>query len=165
MATRSQELQLKTNDSFQRIEWSVQRFGWAVWALTILAGLIGLLGSGPLSHTETKAGDGSLTVAYDRYLHYHHPTQLQLTLGHIEDRQVRVKLSRPLLDCLQIERIEPEPAKAELTNDGLIYIFESVASKDARIIFHVDYERFGSNQGTIEVAGHEPVTLNQFVYP
>jgi hypothetical protein len=166
MATRSDELQLETDEYFQRHEWRVQRVGWIVWSLVIIAGSIGLLGSGPISATETIAPDGSLSVAYDRYLHYHHPTKLTLTSGKIEDQALRIKLDRQLLERLQIERIEPPPSQSEVTNDGVIYTFlQNSPLQNSKVVFHVDYEDFGSSRGTVEVIGYQPVTLKQFVYP
>jgi hypothetical protein len=166
MTARSEEIQLDTDTSFQRNEWRLQRAGWVVWTLVIVAGFIGLLGPGPMSRAEVVAADGSLTITYDRYLHYHHPTQLTLSVGEITDDELRVKLDRTLLDRLQVERIEPEPLKAELADDGIIYTFlQTPSSRNAKVIFHVDYEQFGAHRGTVEVVGHEPVTLNQLVYP
>jgi len=166
MTARSEELQLDTDDAFQRKEWRIQRVGWVVWTLVIVAGVIGLLGSGPMSRAELVAADGSLTIAYDRYLHYHHPTQLTLSVGKIADDELRIKLNRALLDRLQIQRIEPEPSQAELADDGVIYTFlQQPSARNAKVILHVDYEHFGATHGTVEVVGHEPVTLKQFVYP
>ena len=166
MATQREDLELETDESFQSNEWRIQRVGWVVWSLVIIAGIIGLLGSGPLSHKEIVAADRSLTVAYDRYLHYHHPTQLTLSVGEIADDELRIKFNRELLDQLQVERIEPQPTKAELTDDGVIYTFlKKSSSQNAKVIFHVDYEHFGAHHGTVEVVGHQPLTVNQFVYP
>ena len=166
MATQREDLELETDESFQRNEWRIQRVGWVIWSVVIIAGLIGLLGSGPMSHKEISAADGSLTVDYDRYVHYHHPTQLTLSVGGIADDKMGIKIDRALLDRLQVERIEPEPLQTELTDDGVIYTFmQKASSQNVKVIFHVDYERFGASQGTIEVVGHEPVTLKQFVYP
>jgi hypothetical protein len=166
MATEREDLELETDELFQRNEWRIQRVGWVVWSLVIIAAIIGLLGSGPMSHKEIVAADGSLTIAYDRYLHYHHPTQLTLSVGEIAGGELRIKFNRELLDRLQVERIEPEPTKSELTDDGVIYTFlKTASSQNAKVIFHVDYEHFGANHGMVEVVGHQPVTVNQFVYP
>lgn len=166
MTARSEDLQLDTDDSFQRNEWRVQRVGWVVWTVVIVAGFIGLLGPGPISQAKIAASDGSLTVAYDRYLHYHHPTQLTLSVGEVADGELQIKFDRALLDRLQVERIEPEPLKSELADDGVVYKFlQRPSSQNVKVIFHVDYEQFGASRGTVEVVGHEPVTLAQFVYP
>ena len=166
MATQREDLELETDEAFQRNEWRIQRAGWIVWSLVIIAGLTGLLGSGPMSHEQAVAADGSLKVDYDRYLHYHHPTQLTVSVGQMANDELRIKFDRALLDRLQVERIEPEPSQATLTDDGVIYSFvQKASSKNVKVIFHVDYERFGVSQGTVEVVGHEPVTLKQFVYP
>jgi hypothetical protein len=166
MAAQREDLELETDESFQRNEWRLQRVGWIAWSLVIVAALTGLLGSGPLSHKEISAADRSLTIEYDRYLHYHHPTQLTLSAGEIPGNELRIKFDQALLDRLQVERIEPEPLNAELVDDGVIYTFmQKASSPHARVIFHVDYEHIGASQGTVHVVGYKPVTLRQFVYP
>ena len=80
MAKRVESLEVEDLPSFQRKEWRIQRIGWVAWALVLLAGMLGLIGSGPLSSTSSSATDESLTVRYDRFLHYHQPTTFEVTL-------------------------------------------------------------------------------------
>ena len=67
MASRVR-LELATDDAFQQIEWRIQRIGWLVWAMLLLAALLGLTGSGWLSGAEVTSDDGAVTVKYDRFL-------------------------------------------------------------------------------------------------
>jgi hypothetical protein len=165
--TANTRLELEQDQTFQRREWRLQRLGWIAWGVVTLAGLAGLLGPGPLSDSEAVTSDGALIVAYDRFLHYHHPSQLKLTLRpRSSGEEVRVQLSQSLLDRIEIHRIEPEPARRELTPDGIVYVFSLADELDAAtIVFHVEYESMGSGRGTIRLAGGEPVKLKQFVYP
>jgi hypothetical protein len=167
MAARASKLDLTVDEGFQTAEWRFQRVGWIVWGVLILAGFAGLLGPGPLSSTEVMAADNSLTVAYDRFLHYHNPTQLVMTVeANGSDSELQIKLSNSLLDRMEISRIEPSPVRSELMNDGVLYTFARGQHGDAgRIIFFVDFERFGRSQGEVGVVGREPVLVKQFVYP
>jgi hypothetical protein len=164
----SQELELPEGERFFRIEWRVQRVGWIVWGLIVVAALAGLVGTGPLSSREVSASDGSLVVGYDRFLHYHTPSTIELTLPSMpgDSNPFRVQLSRALLEGVEISRIEPEPEGRTLAADGVVYDFprgDGIAN--ARILLHLKYERFGRHGGEIALVGHEPVTLSQFVYP
>jgi hypothetical protein len=79
---------------------------------------------------------------------------------------VRVFVSQPLLERLQISRIEPEPEGRELASDGIIYTFPKLpAVETAMIRFHVQYEAAGNSIGRIALLGHEPASVDQFVYP
>jgi hypothetical protein len=161
------KLELATDDAFQHTEWRVQRIGWLVWAMLLLAALLGLTGSGWLSSEEVTSEDGTITVRYDRFLHYHKPTQLEVDLKSNEsDGRWQLKVARPLLDRLQILRIEPEPEQREIGPDGIVYTFlHSAGAPAGKIVFHVEYERYGSTQGTISLLGSGPVDLKQFVFP
>jgi hypothetical protein len=168
MTTRVEPLELEDEPSFQRKEWLIQRIGWVAWVLVLLAGMLGLLGSGPLSSTSSSASDDSLTVRYDRFLHYHQPAMLEVTLNSDApgEDSARLFVSQPLLERLQISRIEPEPEGRELASDGIIYTFPKPVSVDsATIRFHVQYEAAGNSNGRIALVGHEPASFNQFVYP
>jgi hypothetical protein len=161
------KLELATDDAFQHMEWRVQRIGWLVWAMLLLAALLGLTGSGWLSSEEVTSEDGAITVRYDRFLHYHKPTQLVIDVKRSESNgQWQLKVARSLLDQLQILRIEPEPERREIAPDEIVYTFlHSAGAPAGKVVFHVEYERYGSAQGTISLVGSGPVDLKQFVFP
>ncbi len=164
----SRQLDLEEDEAFEKAEWRVQRIGWFFWALLLIAGLIGLLGPGPLSNAEATTPAGDLTVAYDRFLHYHHPAILEVELHNNESDSETTELtvSQTLLDRIEIHRIEPEPERRELAADGITYSFRRANDVEhAKILFHVEYERPGKSIGRIGLAGSEPVFFNQFVYP
>src|SRR5688500_4047586 len=96
----NEQLDLQEDPKFQETEWRLQRLGWVIWAALIVAALLGLLGPGPLSNAESSTPDGLLTVSYEMFLHYHHPTQLEISLSpsiHNDD-SARIQVSRSLLD-------------------------------------------------------------------
>jgi hypothetical protein len=163
----AKQLELEEDFQFQRREWRVQRVGWTLWALVVLAALVGLFGPGPLSSAESSTPDHSLTVQFDRFLHCKNPTTLELMIDPESDAgAVRINVSQSLLDALRIVRIEPEPERRELAKDGIIYTFARAgATVINRIRLHVEYQRFGRQRGTIALEGHEPITLAQLVYP
>ncbi|HYO23548.1 MAG TPA: hypothetical protein VEQ85_01215 [Lacipirellulaceae bacterium] len=159
------DLEIDLDERFQRREWHVQRAAWVLWAAVIAAGLSGVLGSGPLSSTTSAADDQSLTVAYDRFLHYHHPTRLELVLAQGVGDEPRVTLSRELLDAVRISSIEPPPVRTELADAGVAYIFRGDVTAGAKIVYFLEYETLGPCGGTIQLAGRSPAVIRQFVYP
>jgi hypothetical protein len=121
-------LDLTTDPSFQSAEWRAQRLGWIVWSLVLLAAALGLLGPGWLSDVEHRSTDGKYTIRYERFLHYHNPSQLEVYVTHPpRSGEWTIKLDRALLDRVQIERIEPEAERSVIEADGVSYVFQSDA--------------------------------------
>jgi hypothetical protein len=168
MGKSRDHLEFEKNETFQKMEWRVQRFGWVVWALLLLAAMLGLMGSGWFSDAAVTSADGSITVEYKRFLHYHKPSQLQVLVHAAAgpERQWHVKVDRSLLDQFQILRIDPEPVRHEIENDGIVYSFLSASpSTQGKIVFHIEFEHYGKTQGNVSLVGSDPVTLSQFIYP
>jgi hypothetical protein len=161
-------LDVPHDESFQKSEWRIQRLGWVLWGTVVVAALAGLLGTGPLSHAESSASDGSLSVRYDRFLHYHQPTAFEVFVSSRgqESGPLRLKVSRPLLDRVQILRIEPEPEDQLLAADGVVYTFSQEGTPEVgKILIHFEFEEFGTSSGRIELLGHGSASFKQFVYP
>lgn len=161
-------LQLHTDHKFQRTEWRAQRVGWGVWFLFLCAGFLGIFGSRPLSEAVVHDDEGRFIATFDRFARYHSPTQLRIVLHEQRGNRIDVELtvSRDLLNRIQITRIEPEPLRSELSDDGITYAFAQTAeSENGQIVFHIDFQRIGWSVGHIQLVGGAPVVLNQFVYP
>ncbi len=168
MSVKAERLELEQDPAFQRREWRVQRFGWLIWAGVVAAGLLGLLGPGPLSRREVSSDDGRLRVAYNRFAHHHHPTMLEVTMQPEDETQdeLRLFLSQPLLDRIDVTRIEPEPMSRELSADGAWYEFRCEPGvPSAKVVIHYECDEMGGGDGELQLAGSESVPLDQFVYP
>jgi hypothetical protein len=161
-------LELERRERFNRAEWTIQRIGWAAGALLIGAGLAGLVGAGPFSSREAVAPDGAVRVEYDRFLHYHAPTTLSVTIdaAQVNSQRIRLRLSQEYLDSVEVHRIQPEPALSSVGQEGVLLTFERESgAKEAKITLHVEHQNLGSVSGEIGVEGHEGVVFHQFVYP
>jgi hypothetical protein len=168
MKSQSQRLDLDMDPAGHRTEWRIQRVGWAVWGMIIVAGLCGVLGSGPLSATTSLATDGSIEVEYDRFVHYHDPITVTVRFRALETRSDRVNLtlSQLFIDRIRMDRIEPRPQQEQLAADGVIYGFEQVNDERELVIhFHFQHETVGMAEGQFAQVGHVPVAFSQLVYP
>jgi hypothetical protein len=166
--SQTRTLDVQRDDSFQKSEWRIQRLGWAAWSAVVIAALAGLLGSGPLSHADSSASDGALSVQYDRFLHYHQPTAIEVLVSSrgAGDGPLRLKLSRSFLDRIQMLRIEPEAEEQSLAEDGVVYAFTQVGAPEfSKVLFHFEYEYFGNTKGSVELVGGGSAGFQQFVYP
>lgn len=160
-------LELEVDERFHRAEWRWQRAAWVMWSLVVVAALAGLAGSGPLSLTSTTSPNGDLRLEYERFERHHHQTSMVVHVrSRPSDAPIRLKIFQSLLNGINIDRIEPEPATRELATDGVIYSFpREPGAVDGKIIFHLQHEAVGKRRSHIGLVGTEPVELNQFIYP
>jgi hypothetical protein len=68
LPSRSSQLQIDEDLAFQRREWKIQRVGWGAMALVIIAALLGVFGTGPLSNA-TLEREG-LRLEYERFCRF-----------------------------------------------------------------------------------------------
>ena len=151
---------------FQRREWTIQRIGWLVMAVIIVAALIGLLGAGPLSSTAAEAGP--LQLQYSRFERRHAPTELEVSVASstIDQEQVEVWFSSDYLSRIEITSIMPEPEEVMVTDDRAIYRFSiDDQAQRATILIALEHDDPGITTGRIGMIDGPELTFSQFVYP
>ena len=73
-------LALDQDLDFQRRSWRLQRLGWSAMGVTVLAALLGLFGTGPLSSATVSSQDEALTLQYNRFWRVQSPMTLRLSV-------------------------------------------------------------------------------------
>jgi len=165
------DLEVHEDLKFQRRSWLVQRVGWIVMALVLLAALVGLFGGAGLLGGEAKAGseDAMVSVSYERFLRFMKPTTLQIQLSQEAGKEgnVSVWLDREYLDGLQVQQITPQPDAARTGPERLTYVFEvDHLNGPATITFDLLPEQeIGALRGRVGIGAGEQVSFGQFVYP
>jgi hypothetical protein len=162
------ELERPDDPGLQRDEWIAQRAAWVVWSLVIVAALAGLLGPGPFSSVTVESPDQSLVAHYERFLHYHNPTEIKLEVAKRDGgREVaEVHIDQSLLDRVEIRRIVPEPTESRVVDNGVIHVFSIPSGAESgEITYWLDYEKYGRANGQITLDGRSAVTLGSFVFP
>jgi hypothetical protein len=162
-------LDLDEDMSFQERTWTIQRIGWWVMALVVLAALAGLFATGPLSRAETSDPAGVLRVEYGRFLRSMAPSTLRLHVGKPLtpfDNAVPIRVSGPLAKAIKPEAITPEPIHAKAMSSGVEYVFAlAEPGKAASIRFDFVTEGIGPIHAEIGIAGREPARISMFIYP
>jgi hypothetical protein len=163
------DLQINQDMSFQRRSWQVQRVGWWVMLLFIVLGLLGLLGSGPLSHKTLSTSDQSLQLEYDRLIRLHAPNRLRIQATPIKDSKqqtVQVQISDDYLERFQILQISPQPEQIILQSNAHFYSFPVASSKQPiSIIIDLEADQMGLTDGTIALNSETMLHFWQWVYP
>lgn len=165
---RVRDLEINQDLTFEQRSWRVQRVGWTVFSLILLAALLGLLGGpGPLS-SRTAGEDSPFQVTYEGFARHNGPTKLtfQLQPGAVAGDEVRVWLSSQYLESIQIERIEPEPNEIALSDDRVTYVFPlSDAGAGGRIVLHILPQTLGRREVRLGIEGGPEHSFTQFVFP
>jgi hypothetical protein len=168
MHSSKDRLDLEQNDQYQQWEWRIQRVGWTLWLGVIVAGLVGLIGTGPLSTTHVSSPDGTLRVTYDGYVHLRQTLTLaiQVRSNPGQEGNFRLMVSQKYLDGIEIHRIQPEPIRSEIGQDGVLFVFDrQPGTTEGEIVMHLEHEVSGTIQARIALEGGQAVEFSQFVYP
>nr|WP_210162203.1 hypothetical protein [Rhizobium leguminosarum] len=126
---------------FQRRFWAAQRIAWLVFALILLACLLGLLGrGGPFSRHRIALPAGTLELpAISRW---NAPDEMRVTLAPSPGDQTLFVDAR-FLEVFSIEGVDP-PQKATVQRNGRIgYVFAADPSAPAKIVFRLHTEQVG----------------------
>jgi hypothetical protein len=103
---------------FQRRQWQVQRFFWAVLALLIAGCAAGLAGSGPFADRTSFMGGGWELVS-PRFSRLDSPTRFELTQRNDVPDVVSVHLGGDFADSFVIEHVWPAPVSSRRDSEGL----------------------------------------------
>lgn len=161
------ELDKPEDLAFQRRWWIVERAGWLIMIVGVVAGAAGFLGRGPASSDRVETPDGKVSLEYDRWTRLQAPTQLRLRLPPADkQREVSVAISREYCRHVRVRQIAPTPLSTHSTAEGLIIVCRvASAQTDVPIDFDLEMETVGKLEGWLQVDDHPPLRFSQFVYP
>ena len=165
---RAGSLEVGQDTIFQRYQWTVQRWGWAILALVLLAALLGLLGRGPLSSTDAEAPDQSLRVKYNRFIRVRAPADLKISVAAkaSQNGAIRLWIDREYLDHLQVKHITPRPEHEEAGSDRHIFVFRAAApGNPVEIVLHFEPEKPGPHTCRVGLVDGPELSFEQFAYP
>ena len=152
----------------QRAEWIIERAGWALIALVLVAALAGLLGHGPLSRATAGEPGSRLWAEYHRFERHQAPTELRVHLGPGAGSggELRVWVGRGYLDAIELERVDPEPVAVEAGADQHVFVFAMPdPGRPTSVLFRFQPDTYGSLRGRLGLPDGEEVTFDQFAYP
>lgn len=159
------DLDVEQDESFSRREWAVERVGWALIAAFVLAGLLGVLGSGPLTWSTTDAG-APVVVHYDSAIHHLADESITLELGPdaVEGDTASVRLTGPWVAGIEIQGIWPEPSAQQLVPDGVLLEFDVATPGDLAVTLTYRAQEYGPLDAEV-TAGDDVVAFSQLVLP
>jgi hypothetical protein len=149
----------------QRREWQIERIGWLVMAVVLVAGALGGFGGGPLAHASRLTGSTGFT--FDRLARHGVPSELALTVGPeaVVNGRIRVSLNWPYLRGLDFRDVRPTPLSSTSVDDQLVFEFAAPPSGSSTIVFEIEPRKAGKRAGHIEVSGGTTLDFEQIVFP
>jgi hypothetical protein len=168
--TRVDGLEIDQDLDVQQRAWRIQRVGWGIMTLFVLAAVAGLLGSGPLSHARAELS-GTMSVEYQRFarLETNETLTVRLEAAATAGDTVRISLDRAFLDAAKMASVLPPPVRVESAAGRLVYVFAVAEPRTPMLVsFNFEPQATGRQRGTVSVeSAAEPrsITFRQLVYP
>ena len=144
-----------------------ERAGRVFMVLFVAAGLVGLLGRGPLSHRTSTVPGADLAVDYEPITRVQTDTQITLHVRNDGDSpMMKILVSTQLVEPMGLQRILPQPAAEATEGNGMALTFEvPPGTKDGHIRFIVQPAGIGPVPLTAQVTGHPAVHWTQLALP
>lgn len=156
------DLEIAHDLPFQRGEWLAQRIGWGVMGVVLLAALLGVFGSGPLSDAE--AAEGGLRVEYERVVRFETPHVMAFTVPAAEGT-AELLIGREFLEISAVSSVSPEPESWEWTAEGALLTFAASGASEVEVSFEYKPRRIGPATLRMRAGTGETVDVHLLVLP
>jgi hypothetical protein len=134
-------------------------------AIVVVAGVLGLFGTGPLSSTATTVAGLPITIKYDRILRRTLQSQFILDITQpIPDRALEIELPNAFLQDVDIVSTSPRSSAMRTERDGIVYVFDVGATRQGQVVFSLKPRAAGFMNSSMQVLG-SAVSVRQFVFP
>ena len=155
-------LEVDEDRAWQERFWTIQRIGWAVMALILLAALLGATGKGgPLASASARSPAG--TIDYPRITRWQSSDQVAVRLPASASGKVNVELSPEFAETFTIESVEPEPSQVQATAHGDLFTFDvGNGGGEKEIVFNVRAQKpllYRSVEARIGDGPRQPLAL------
>jgi hypothetical protein len=160
-------LDLDDEEKFLERSWLIQRIGWVVMIIIVVAAIIGLFGGGPVSSASAGTLDSGLEIRYERFARMHAVTEARVRAAHAApgDSMIAVWVSERWIGRFDVQSINPEPARTSVRGRGRTYEFVAADTSSVEIILELRPTKMGPTTGMISLIGGPSVPIRQFIYP
>lgn len=159
-------LQIDQNERFQRREWRFERIGWGILGVFVLAGLVGLLGTGPLSWAAARSEQGLVTVEYQRIAHHEADDSVSLVFAAdaAEEGTISVELTGSWVAGVDMQGISPQPVEERAVPGGVVFDIAVERPGPTSVLIGFRAQEYGTLEATVAVRG-DTTSFTQLVLP
>ena len=151
---------------FQERWWTFERVIWSVFALILLADVLGVFGAGWLARARIADPASGMQVRYDRVARTGTPNTLAVQFGPdaAVAGKVQLVVSDSVVKGLGAQRISPQPQTSAIAAGGMIYTFPA-GNPPGSVEFELAPGAPGIYHFTLQVPGHAAISPRVVVLP
>jgi hypothetical protein len=161
----SRSYPIREDMAFQRRSWLLERIGWSLLSIVLIAAIAGLFFHGPASYTRVHNADNSLSVHYERFAHKTAMTYFTIRVAAPVSGEIPIRLSPAFTEAHNIESMQPPPVRASGGTYGLEFVFTRSGAGDVAVHIAARPKRFGTMSLTLEAEGRGALKVFQLIYP
>lgn len=168
---RAQErpaLSIQSDLAYQLRTWRVQRAGWVLFVMILVAGALGAFGGGLFSRTTAGSRGDGFWVDHDRFARALAPSKLVIHVDRdrIAGDRVTLVLGGDLARAPEIESTMPRASASAAVPDGVAMSFETRGAQgDRQVALHLKFDRPGPVSGRISFDGGPALPIGLWVHP
>jgi len=158
---QSRNYPIKEDMDFQRRSWTVERTGWLILGVIMVAALVGLFGYGPVSKAHLNGND--LKLSYERFQRSTKLATYVFRLGGGSAGERQLTLGPRFQTGYEITSIQPQPLQSTAGPDGLTLKFGATGDNQTVVIW-AHPRAYGLVRISV-ASGNERHPIWSFVYP
>lgn len=140
---------------FQERWWTFERVVWSVFALILLADVLGVFGRGWLAKAELKNPQSGMYVKYERVQRAMTPSvmSIQFDPAAVHNGNVQLYVSNSMIKELGESRVIPQPEHSTIGDGGVLYDFPTQGREPLTVDLEMQSSFPGVHPFTLQVPG------------
>lgn len=152
------EFEIDEHIDLQEKGWVIQRIGWIMIIAVMIAGGLGLFGSGWISNQTSSVGN--IKAEFERFFRYETEMKILVESGeHISS----ISFPQQYLKDFRIIHFVPEPENNNTSDNEVKYNF--LAGQNKIVSVYLVPKTYGSIKGSMEVNETTVLNLDHFIFP
>jgi hypothetical protein len=151
--------------AYQLKVWRFERCGWYMLVLLVVLGLAGLFSRGLLSTRDVRSEDGRVRVQYEMFHRNGSTNSMNISVSGAPESTVELELAGEILEGFSIETLQPEPARARSSGQGIRLWLQTDTQGQADLFITLRGDGLGLFHSRIVLPGTNDVRLAQFIFP
>jgi hypothetical protein len=161
----SRKFPVREDMAFQLKVWRFERCGWYLLVLLVVLGLAGLFSRGLLSTRDVRSDDGRVRVQYEMFHRNGSTNSMKISVSGGPESTVELELAGEILEGFSIETLQPEPARARSSAQGIRLWVQTDTQGQADLFVTLRGDGLGLFHSRIVLPGSNDVKLAQFIFP
>lgn len=162
MMNSNNSLQLDDKMNLHRKEWRVQKIGWSILSLLLIAAALGLFGNGVLSETIVGNPGTNHWMRYQHFIRLEAPFTLEVHMTTSENKAAVLAIPNDYLQVMNLEKMTPEPDQIQIKEGQVQYIFPG--NGHVQVNLQLKPSAFGRKESTFYL-NNQPYAISHFIYP